>query len=180
MISCFLFGLFLTKGFGQKSFVNQRHLGGFISFGKAFYDLPEGEPYQPILLGASYHQPFYQSKGRFNVGFNILPQFNYVPRRKSIEFGVNVQLDVNYQIGNSNIVGIRFGAGPHYVNVNTARQAKGFIFSDNVAFNYQRKAGDYSLGLIFGVRHISNAGLQQPNSGIDNLITGIELLKLLH
>lgn len=44
-------------------------------------------------------------------------------REKSIEFGVNVQLDVNYQIKDSNILSILFGAGPHYVNVNTIRQA---------------------------------------------------------
>lgn len=180
LIPCFLLVLFLAPGLGQTSFVNERHFGGFISFGRAFYDLPEGEPYEPILLGASYHEPIYQSKGRFNVGFNILPQFNYVPRTKSIEFGINVQLNANYQIGNNNIVGIRFGAGPHYVNVNTARQAKGFIFSDNLAFSYRRKVNDYSLGFLFGVRHISNAGLQQPNSGIDNLMTGLELVKLFH
>lgn len=173
-------GLFLIEGFGQKSFVNESYLGGFVFFGKAFYNLPEGEPYEPVLLGASYHQPFYQSKGRFNAGFNILPQMNYVPREKSIEFGVNVQLDVNYQIKDSNILSILFGADPHYVNVNTIRQADGFIFSDNVAFNYRRKVGDYSLGFLFGVRHISNAGLEQPNFGIDNLITGVALMKLLY
>ncbi len=59
LITYFLLGLSLMEGFGQKSFVNERHLGGFVFLGKAFYNLPEGEPYEPVLLGASYHQPFY-------------------------------------------------------------------------------------------------------------------------
>jgi hypothetical protein len=177
-VCCGLLGV--VESACQNSFVNERALGGFIARGRALYDLPEGDAYQPILVGATYHQPFYQSKGMFNVGFNIIPHFGYVPKEKSVEFGANVQFDVNYQIGNSNIIGIRFGAGPHYVNVNTSRQAKGFIFSDNFSLVYRRKAGDYALGLIFGIRHISNAGLQQPNNGIDNLMMGLELQKLLY
>lgn len=34
-------------------------------------------------------------------------------------------------------------------------------------------------GVIKGIRHISNAGLKDPNSGINNLTVGLVILKAL-
>jgi hypothetical protein len=62
------------------------------------------------------------------------------------------------------------GSGPHYITVETDRQARGFIFSDNFelgsAYNFERINTAFLLKFRF--RHISNAGLKEPNGGIDN------------
>ena len=63
------------------------------------------------------------------------------------------------------------GSGPHYINAQTQRQAKGFIFSDNLAAGIRlplpaHLAGEFNIQ--YRLRHISNAGLKSPNGGINN------------
>ena len=61
------------------------------------------------------------------------------------------------------------GTGPHYLSLESDIQAKGFIFSDNfeVAF-YQKLKSRLGFSIKMRFRHLSNAGLKEPNIGIDN------------
>lgn len=166
----------------NEKFVNQKYKGGFVQYGIAYYDLPESDRYQPLILGGIYHLPFYQTSGRFNIGVDFMPQLGFASFNSttSFEVGVNVQFNFNLEVGEKHIISARGGAGPHFVNVTTERQSKGFIFSDNFTFSYRVKLQEhFQLGIMAGIRHISNAGLQQPNLGIDNLIFGLEFAKLI-
>ncbi|MEM8528569.1 MAG: acyloxyacyl hydrolase [Bacteroidota bacterium] len=164
----------------KNTYLNQKYWGIFVQYGIAYYDLPEQQRYQPLLIGAIHHLPIYQTKNAFNVGVNIMPQIGLVRynNRLNIEFGANVQFDANLALAEKHILSFRAGAGPHFVNVRTRRQAKGFIFSDNFAFAYRTKLKDtQQLGITAGWRHLSNAGLMQPNSGLDNIMLGFEFAR---
>ena len=57
----------------------------------------------------------------------------------------------------------------------TERMANGFAFSDVLSFGLTYKIKAISFDVRYGVRHVSNAELQQPNSGYNttNLEVGI-------
>ena len=59
---------------------------------------------------------------------------------------------------------------------------KGFIFSDYFLLAYDRRffisKQAFALEFEFGYRHISNAGLQEPNRSISNFIFGLGLSKV--
>jgi hypothetical protein len=71
------------------------------------------------------------------------------------------------------------GTGPHFISLRTSRQARGFIFSDNLELGLIYPVSN--LHLDFNVkaryRHISNAGLEDPNVGIDNLFLVLGITK---
>ncbi len=171
---------FISLAQNDMPFINERYVGTFASVGIPYYELPEGETYQPLLVGFTYHLPFYQTKGKFNIGVDIMPHLGVAKFEKTAhEAGVNVQFNFNYALSVRDIISVRGGAGPHYVTVQTAKQASGYIFSDNIALSYRRKIQDYNVGIFVGIRHISNAGLQQPNDGIDNIMLSLEFAWLL-
>lgn len=166
----------------DQSYINQKYIGVFLQYGISYYDLPEEDNYQPLLIGAIYHLPFYQTQNGFNIGADIMPHIGITPfnGKTYFEFGTNVQFNFNFQLAENHLFSMKVGAGPHFVNVDTERQAKGFIFSDNFAFSYRARLNDREqLGITTGFRHISNAGLQQPNLGIDNIMLGLEFARLL-
>jgi hypothetical protein len=72
------------------------------------------------------------------------------------------------------------GSGPHFITADLPRQAKGFIFSDNLAVGFfkgvNQKKGLF-LNVQFRVRHISNAGLKLPNAGVNTLNVLVGLSK---
>ena len=164
------------------NYINQKYWGIFVQYGLAYYELPEDQVYQPILIGAIHYLPIYKSKTAFNVGMNIMPHIGFARYNSKLnfEFGANVQFDANVRIGKNHIVSLRAGAGPHFVNVETEEQSNGFIFSDNFALSYRTKLKDmHQIGLVAGWRHMSNAGLMQPNGGIDNYMFGLEYAKFM-
>ena len=72
------------------------------------------------------------------------------------------------------------GSGPHYLGFDSAIQKKGFIFSDNFFLNFSQSIS-HDLWIDYEVRfrHISNAGIAEPNIGIDNFFLGIGFNKKL-
>ncbi|AOW21999.1 hypothetical protein LPB138_03805 [Urechidicola croceus] len=58
--------------------------------------------------------------------------------------------------------------GPMITDTETERMAKGFAFSDVLSFGLSYKIKTIILDLRYGVRHVSNAELQQPNSGYNS------------
>ena len=106
---------------------------------------------------------------QFNPVFSI-PTYN----KFLFEAGVNLGIAYEYYIPNAAILFFGISVGPHYININTSQQANGFIFSDNVFLGvHQILSPKLMLTYQVKLRHISNAGLQNPNKGIDNLFAGV-------
>jgi len=161
-------------------FINQKSIGGFASIGFPLYDVEEGIRYNPFVLGGSLHLPFYQTKSKFGVGIGILPQVGFVPYNSSMEyeFGFNITFTFGFQLSPRGIFSINIGTGPHYYTADIGRQAPGFIFADHFNLAYRHKFTKLEASITLGIRHISNAGLEAPNRGIENIGLGVSLAKL--
>jgi len=143
--------------------------------------LPEGPSYAPTLIQGNLRIPLLNNESQHQLTLLVQPQFNPVGNlpgqsQFSWETGVNFGLAYEYLIHED--VGIIYagaGIGPHYINVETNLQANGFIFSDNLFVGMHQFVGNRSWFITYELklRHISNAGLQNPNGGIDNVFLGI-------
>tara|TARA_B100000497_G_scaffold34586_1_gene40555 strand:+ start:4870 stop:5478 length:609 start_codon:yes stop_codon:yes gene_type:complete len=70
--------------------------------------------------------------------------------------------------------------GPQFISNTPQRQNDGFVFSDSVYAGSRIKAGIRSqLDLKAGFRHQSNAGISQPNGGINSLFISVGVLSLI-
>ena len=143
-----------------------------VSLGNSIVDelLPEGVEYTPFTLLTSF--PIW-TRGKFTVyGESQLVQainsFNF---STEYEFGGNLGLLFIQPLSRNVNFTAAIGSGPHYVTIDTRRQADGFIFSDNVemGFTFFIPSANTTVNVRSRFRHISNAGLQEPNGGIDNL-----------
>lgn len=166
-------------------FINQKTRGAFLTFGVPYNTLPEGNKYYPLVFGGSFYFPFYSTKRIFNIGADLVPNAAVVLVGEiEFEAGFNVGVLLNFALSPRDILRFRVGAGPHFISVETRRQAKGFAFSDNFFAEYLRKLEDNSRSFYFGIdaglRHISNAGLKLPNVGIDDIMLGVRVGKILN
>ena len=83
---------------------------------------------------------------------------------QSIEGGINVGLQHLYPLSRNLFVYALISTGPHVIAVRTDRQARGFIFSDNMgAGTYFLMGKNLALNTGFRIRHMSNANLEMPN-----------------
>jgi len=166
----------------KQRYIDQKSIGGFLSTGLPFYELANGTSYQPIIVGLSYHLPLTKSNGPMNIAIDILPQFVLVPfeTRLEYEYGLNIGFTFGFQLTPNTILSYTIGSGPHYISSNIQRQAPGFIFSDNMYITLRRNIRGLDVGVFSGMRHISNANLELPNSGVNNLLFGISVAKILN
>jgi hypothetical protein len=161
-------------------YINQKSIGGFVSFGFPLYKLEEGIHYNPAILGGSIRVPLYQTHNNFGIGVGFLPQIGFLSFDNTMEyeFGLNITFTFGFQISPRSIFSINIGSGPHYITTDIGRQAPGFIFSDHINLAYRYKLNTWETGVTFGIRHISNAGLEDPNLGIENIGLGLYVGKL--
>ena len=179
LVSFYLIIIFLSKISAQNdAFTKLRE--SVIGISLIDERLPEGYNYNPIFFTARWliYEFSSERKGSFRIVAE--PQFviNWAPEgfENNIEFGTNFGIQYFYRLTNQNALGFSISAGPHYHNLSTAIQAKGFIFSDNFELGYYQKWGrDWGVTVKTRFRHLSNAGLKSPNIGIDNffLMLGI-------
>src|SRR6476661_7959268 len=139
--------------------------------------------YNPIFFAGDFSWQFGKEKKKNFLALYLEPQFNLVAtvRPLDIEFGSNIGLRYYEQLSPGLYLYQMLGSGPHYITADLPRQAKGFIFSDNLAFGVFRQLNKNKplfLNLQFRVRHISNAGLKLPNSGVNtlNVLVGLSNL----
>lgn len=157
-----------------------RAVGFNILVGTPLYSLPEDVTYTPVLFMGHYRFPLHERKGdRFlSLSLDIIPHYGVVSlgdQSVQHEAGINCWLDLSVQLTDHSMLSVDIGTGPHYITVETERQAQGFAFSDNLFFVY-RSRSDYTgseIKFYCGFRHVSNASLMKPNGGIDNLIFGL-------
>lgn len=180
--------LFALACAGQKTkkparYINQGAVGFIGQYGHPFYELPEGTWYQPFLMGLYVHLPLMQVSGAFNYGMDIIPQFGLSQTDKiNKEFGLMVNMNINITLSKNTIIHLGAGAGPHFIEMETARQANGFIFATNLLGGFkQRSETDgqhFEIGFYSGIRHISNAQTRKPNIGINNLLFGLSFARM--
>jgi hypothetical protein len=163
--------------------INQQAAGAMVQYGINYYDLPEGYGYRPLLLARYQRFPLIKTARNVGLAIDIGPQIGMAYTDKfNFELGLFIYLNMGIALTDWDMISLIAGVGPHYISVETERQAKGFIFSDNFLLAYRRKfllsREPYELSVYSGLRHISNASIKQPNGGIDNIIIGLGFAKL--
>jgi len=131
--------------------------------------------YQTVLLiwhlGINMDRVFPSLKThKGKLTFYIEPQINPVVEPESdYEFGVGLGFKYQYPIMEELSVYALAGVGPHYISVVADDQANGFIFSDTVGIGIYYHLNDHSaINVGYRFRHLSNAGIQKPNGGIES------------
>jgi lipid A 3-O-deacylase len=165
---------------------------GFISgIGRGIdsVNIPEGR-YTPIVFMVHMGVDILKkTQSQNNPGiFTIYaePQVNPVIIKKGsntrtdLEFGINIGFKHMYPLRKNIYAYLLIGSGPHFITVHTIKQTRGFIFSDNfgAGFYFFNKK-DMALNLGFRLRHMSNANIQMPNSGINTFNYYIGISKVI-
>ena len=152
--------------------------GVVIGYGTS--NIEEGK-YKPLLM--IWHIGFdlkeftsERSVDRNNtISLYLEPQINpaFSPET-DMEFGVGIGLKYMHQITDRLSAYVMASVGPHWITLQTKNQANGFIFSDMAGVGlsiFVTKSA--ALNLEFRARHISNAGLAEPNGGINSYFSAI-------
>ena len=167
----FIFSMLQITSKAQEPVQRFKSSGALIGYG---HEINIDTRYNPIFFAGDFSWQFGKTKRTDFLAFYIEPQFNLVAttRPVDIEFGTNIGLRYYQQLSSKLYLYQMLGSGPHFITADLPTQAKGFIFSDNLAIGIfkeinQRKS--LFLNLQFRVRHISNAGLKLPNSGVNTL-----------
>jgi len=164
----------------QDSFPKFKSAGAIVGYG---HQINIETRYNPIFFAGDFSWQFGKERKKNFLALYLEPQFNLVAtvRPLDIEFGSNIGLRYYEHISPGFFLYQMLGSGPHYITADLPRQARGFIFSDNLAvgfFKQLKKDGPLFLNFQFRVRHISNAGLKLPNSGVNTLNVLVGLSKL--
>ncbi len=162
--------------FGQKKGLRLPQSSWSLGYGLINEVLPEGNAYKPSTILGNF--PLWTfNRLTIYAESQFVEAFSVVHLKTDFEFGINAGLSYNFLQTQKVSLHAAIGSGPHFITVRTGKQAKGFIFSDNLEIGalYRLKSIDAALVFKLRYRHISNAGLNEPNGGIDNLffITGI-------
>ena len=157
---------------------NRKALGVNVMVGMPIYALPEKVKYSPVLFMGHYRFPIQESKGGLSLSLDVIPHYGVVflgDQSVEHEVGINCWLDISMQLNSNASLSLDIGTGPHFITIDTERQARGFAFSDNLFVIYKLWPGgtNKEVKAFLGFRHVSNASLMRPNGGIDNLVFGI-------
>ena len=161
---------FITPAFSQSG----KSVGMYLGIPFVNEKLKEGREYKPFQLLLYYNFTNLLNDRKNDLWVYLEPQFVWVhfsPKDKNeVEFGANLGLEYRLNISAQTAFIAAIGSGPHYISVETKQQAKGYIFSDNFTAGIRHRPGGSGIGLDlkFRYRHISNAGIKNPNKGIDS------------
>ncbi len=168
----------LRAGPLSAQFSNDRLASAGFGYSIIQEQLPEGYAYRPLTILPSAtvwsHKKFsVYAEGQFTQAI--------IPTNFSAEYEFGANLGIRYRtfLRPGLHLSASLGSGPHFITVDTRRQANGFIFSDNLEVGLSQFLR--SMGTILQIkgrfRHISNAGLKSPNGGIDNLFLVVGVAK---
>lgn len=180
-VSDILFSTF-SRNFHDSVFKlnNPRHKWGFITGYGNQKKLEVSYTYEVVFFQFQYYYSLLKKKA-WSLEVLLQPQYNVTKykngflgeeKKKGHEFGLNIgflaRKNIVKDLLNSYIL---ISAGPHYVSGTPERQTAGFIFSDNLFAGISvRVFKSVYLDIRGGFRHISNAGIKNPNKGVNNLI----------
>lgn len=149
-----------------------------IGYGKQLNNI---KPYDPIYFSGDLCWQFKPGRKKVFLTYYCQPQFNFVKTDgpMEVEFGSNIGLRFYQYVGENLVFYQMAGSGPHFITANLKRQARGFIFSDDVAIGFLKKINKRSaINFQIKLRHISNAGLKRPNAGVNTLNVLIGLVRI--
>ena len=175
-----LFSSILFSSHAQDGKTKFRTIGGITGYG---YTLNPDLKYKIFFIAGDFSWSFKATEKKMFLSWYAEPQFNMVhtDRPLDIEFGANLGLRNYIRINDGFLIYQMIGSGPHYISAVVERQATGFIFSDNFALGAFKMINKKNLALHFQLRfrHISNAGLKEPNKGIDsfNFLIGLSSIR---
>jgi hypothetical protein len=110
------------------------------------------------LLNEYYVQP--------KEGSDYLLQREIFTKRKTItEYTLNVGIQMRFNLNERLSFFVLGSIGPMISDTETERLAKGFAFSDIIACGVACKVKNLMFEVRPGLRHVSNANIQKPNSG---------------
>ncbi|MEY3421462.1 MAG: hypothetical protein RIR48_1754 [Bacteroidota bacterium] len=172
--------LFYADVWAQQSYQNKSgtvYAGIFFGKGSQVLDF-KSYNYNLITCQGTIEYYVY-SRRFFNITLLGLPQINKTKfqqnsgdeQHQGYEMGINLGILFKIQLQNKYHLYSGFGSGPHYITETPQVQASGFIFSDNLYLGMScniYKALD--INFMYQFRHVSNAGLKNPNQGINNTI----------
>ena len=100
--------------------------------------------------------------------------------RSDVEIGLNFGVSYTQPLFYKLKLTAAIGTGPHFISLNTSRQAHGFLFSDNIELGLAYPVSKMiDVNLKARYRHISNAGFKDPNGGIENLFFVLGITQFL-
>lgn len=185
---CIIMLLSTTLKAQERERFAQHEVGIKLSFSFIQEKLPSDEGYyQPILLQGYFGWHLGKTENIANKNGHFIaylePQFNPVfisGQFSDIEFGCNFGARYDLELGLNNRLFWAIGTGPHYITVETAKQHRGYIFSDNFIMGWQHRwEGQMYSTVQYHFRHISNANLMRPNQGLDNHFLTLGISKVL-
>lgn len=120
-----------------------------------------------------------EGKGTLQLAFE--PFINPVSApEKGVETGLDLFVRYLHPLFPSVKLVSEIGSGPMYLGIDTVEQGKaGFNFMNQIGLGLQKALSDNTaLTVGYRFRHISDAGLRSPNSGINSnsLIVSISML----
>jgi hypothetical protein len=139
------------------------------------------KPHRKLQWGIALEPSLYLTDQSENAP---LPQGVFTQEREYVrvdhqitEYVLNLGIQLTYPIGKRIDTYFLGGVGPMLIEGDTRRQRKGFAFSDILALGILYSSKNYVVDFRYGLRHISNAGLAQPNRGYNsaNFEIGIAL-----
>jgi len=148
-------------------------------------NLPEGI-YSPLFFMGKLAVDFPKYNGNLNkhsrVALVFEPQINLVflrdrgPNTLQYELGLGIGIQYRYLWTEKISFFTNLLVGPQYFSTKTIRQTTGLIFSDNLgAGSTYTFKNHWAISAEFRIRHMSNANIVLPNSGINtnNFLFGI-------
>ena len=116
-------------------------------------------------LGENQERPY----GKEATFFEIVPYINPVTSPSSeVEAGCEFLFKHLFCLKNNFYWYIEGGVGPVYLTKGTQYQSGGFNFNDQAGVGIQKFIGENKAWWAgYSFRHLSNAGIKQPNAGIN-------------
>ncbi|MDO8897661.1 MAG: acyloxyacyl hydrolase [Bacteroidales bacterium] len=169
---------------GSNSFFNtEKHkLGIVVGYANnMFFDV--NYRYRIVMIQPQFYYSLFK-KDFLELEMLFQPQFNTTifgeektnfSQNAGIEFGLNFGPLLRLKPKNSVVsYYASISVGPHYVSGAPSRQSSGFVFLGNAFGGINVLLGEIlSLDLRAGYRHISNAGIKEPNAGVENVFLNI-------
>lgn len=157
----------------QKPTVKRHHAGLLVGRSLGGTIVSENMEYEPLLLMLYASFPLSNSDSKRSRLFLVTePQLNFFVHEndvKHFEVGANLGLQYRWYFNPVSWFFTQISTGPHYISLNSPRQAGGFIFSDNLAFGISIKTVKaLRTEVQYRLRHLSNASIKRPNAGINN------------
>lgn len=139
--------------------------------------------YTTHYFSIPYYYPV-RSSPQWNIELMIEPQWNQTKFKPQdqlnvYENGFEVGMSAGFLFRhfiqqNSSGFTISISSGPHYTSGTPDRQREGFLFATSVFVGaFTKVTSRISLQARYGFRHISNANLQQPNGGVNQMIWNV-------